>query len=142
MSIYLWPLLLIVGSNVVYHLAAKGTPAGANPFFSLIITYLVGAVLASVMFLVTASNRSLSVNFSSINWSSFFLGLSIVGLEAGNIYLYRAGCPISLGSLIANIALAVILLVVGILFFREAISLNQCIGILCCLVGLVFINLK
>lgn len=139
---YIWPLLLIIGSNVAYNLITKTTPAEVNPFFSLVLTYLAGAVVSFLLFLFTAENKSLAENFTHVNATSFLLGLAIIGLEAGYLFLYRAGCPISLGSLVANIALAVILLLVGLLFFRETITAKQCIGILCCLVGIVFINMK
>lgn len=139
---YIWPLLLIIGSNVAYNLITKTTPAEVNPFFSLVLTYLSGALVAFLLFLFTAPNKGLAENFSHVNATSFLLGLTIIGLEAGYLFLYRAGCPISLGSLVANIALAVILLLVGLLFFRETITAKQCLGILCCLVGIAFINMK
>ena len=40
----------------------------------------------------------------------------------------------------ADIALAVILLFVGLLFFSEKLSLNQLIGIVLCVAGLFFLN--
>ena len=76
--------------------------------------------------------------FHGVNWTGAVLGLTIVGLEFGYITAYRAGWNISVGSLVANILLAVI--PVGLLLYKESITLNQCIGILLCIAGLVFIN--
>ena len=42
MNLY-WPILLAVGSNVVYQICAKSSPRDLDPFASLCITYLVGA---------------------------------------------------------------------------------------------------
>lgn len=142
MQQFLLPLLLIVSSNVAYHLVTKGTPSTVNPFFSLVVTYLVGAVAAFLLFLATASDRSLAGNFARVNWTSLALGFAIVGLEAGNLFLYRAGCPISLGSLTANIALAVVLLIIGLFFFHESLSIRQMVGMGFCVAGLLLITLK
>ena len=68
------------------------------------------------------------------------LGLTIIGLEAGYLFFYRAGWAISVGSLVCNIGLAVILLFVGMLAFRETIAPHQLLGALCCLAGLFLIN--
>jgi hypothetical protein len=42
----IWPLLLVVVSNTVYHIVAKQTPTGASPFLSLTVTYVVGAAVS------------------------------------------------------------------------------------------------
>ena len=55
---------------------------------------------------------------------------------------YRAGWQVSVGSLVANIALAVILVFVGALFYQEKITGFQAVGILLCLAGLVFLNIR
>ena len=36
---YIWPLVLIVVSNSIYHICAKSLPAKADPFAALTITY-------------------------------------------------------------------------------------------------------
>ena len=46
---YVWPLILIVLSNVFYQVSAKSVPDGMNPFASLTITYLIGAVVAGII---------------------------------------------------------------------------------------------
>ena len=38
---YVWPIALVVLSNVVYHICAKSLPAAMNPLASLTVTYLV-----------------------------------------------------------------------------------------------------
>jgi len=137
---YIWPVILIVVSNVVYHIVAKETPAGANAFLSLTVTYLAGAVLAFVGYLATSSGKSIAQNFSQLNWTSWVLGLAIVGLETGFIYMYRAGWKISMGPLVANTLVAMLVIVVGLLFYKETLSVKQIIGIALCLGGLVLVN--
>ena len=41
----IWPIALVVGVNVFYHITTKSTPEGVNAFASLTITYLVGAAV-------------------------------------------------------------------------------------------------
>ena len=109
----IWPILIVVGANTFYHICAKSTPENANAFASLAITYGVGAVLSIVMFYLTGA-RGLAGELGKTNWTAWVLGIAVVGLEFGNICLYRAGWKVSVGSLIANITLACVLLAVGL----------------------------
>ena len=136
-----FPIVLIIGSNLVYNISAKATPAQANAAASLVVTYAVATVCAVVLMRVSTGSFSLE-NFKGVNWTAVLLAASIVGLEIGYILAYRAGWNISVCSLIANIALAVLLVLVGILFYREQVSPAQLGGMALCLGGLVLLNLK
>ncbi len=137
---YIWPLALIVVSNTVYNIAAKETPGNADPFLSLTVTYIVAAAATFAGYLFSSPGKTLGQGISELNWTSIVLGLVIVGLETGYIYLYRAGWKVSVGSLVANVALAAILLIVGMLFYKETLGIKQIIGIALCMGGLVLIN--
>ena len=104
------------------------------------MTYLVGAVFCAALFIANVKPANVLHELSKINWTSFILGLVIVGLEAGYVHLYRAGWPVSLGALTANICLAVVLLFVGLLLYHETISLRQVIGMVVCAAGLFLIT--
>ena len=67
-------------------------------------------------------------------------GIAIVGLEVGFIYAYKAGWTVSTASVVQSAFLAVALIAVGFLLYREAITWNKVVGIVICLIGLVFIN--
>ena len=136
----IWPLLLIVGSNCFYNICTKSMPEGTNAFGSLTITYLVGAVLSAILFVVSVKPSGVVTEITKINWTSLVLGLAIVGLEVGYVFLYRAGWKVSNGALTANICLAVALLVIGFLLYKEAISIKQVVGIVVCGVGLFLIK--
>ncbi|MGI6733671.1 MAG: EamA family transporter [Anaerovoracaceae bacterium] len=137
---YYLPVIVIVGSNVFYHICAKSIPGTLNPLIGLIVTYITGAILALALFYMTDSSKDIVAQFKLVNWAPFILGIAILGLEFGNIMLYRVGWNISVGSLVCNIALAVILIFVGLLLYKETLSLQQVIGIGFCILGLVFIN--
>ena len=136
----LWPLLLIVGSNCFYHICAKSMPAEVNPFASLTLTYLVGALLSALLFLGSAGFSRLGTELAKTNWTALVLGVAIVGLEAGFVFLYRAGWKVSSGALVANICLAVALLFIGWLLYKESISPRQLLGVALCCAGLLLVN--
>ncbi|NLV50461.1 MAG: EamA family transporter [Clostridiales bacterium] len=139
---YVWPLLLIVASNTVYHIISKSTPANVNPFASLAVTYFIGAAAVLVFFFISPDGRKFTSAFKELNWTSFAMGAAIIGLEVGYIFLYRAGWNISVGSLVANISLAAALLIIGALFYKESLGLKQILGMVLCAGGLILINLK
>ena len=139
---YIWPIALVVLSNIMYHICAKSSPAEMNPFASLTITYLVGGVASFILFKILTPKAHLLSEYSKTNWAPFVLGLVIIGLEAGNIYTYKAGWKISTASIVQNAFLAVALLFVGVFAFGESLTWNKIVGMVICLVGLFVINLK
>ena len=137
---YVWPIALVVLSNVVYHICAKSLPAAMNPLASLTVTYLVGAVASATLFCLLNKNANLLKEYAHMNWAPVLLGLAVVGLEMGVICAYKAGWPVSTASIVQSSFLAVALIFVGFFLYREAITWNKVVGILICLVGLGFIN--
>ncbi len=138
---YIWPIAMVLLSNVVYQICAKSVPGDINPFASLTVTYLIGAAVTAVIYCFTGEGGVMR-EFSKLNWSSYVLGLVIVGLEVGTIYAYKAGWQISMLSIVQSAFLAVLLIFVGFLLYHEALTWNKLVGIAICLVGLVFINLS
>jgi len=137
---YVLPIVLIVLSNIVYNICQKSTPQGANPFSALLVTYLTAAVLTVFAWLFYKSDKTFLQSFGDLNWTSIVLGVAIVGLEVGYLLAYRVGWNISVGSLVANIFLALMLIPIGILFYKEGFHVSQIIGAVFCIVGLVLIN--
>jgi len=115
-------------------------PGSVNPLASLGITYIVGAISTFLLYFITSPVKNLASEYGNINWTPFILGLAIVGLEFGNICMYKVGWNISIGSLVSNIALAVILIAVGVLIYKETMTIEKIIGIALCLGGLILIN--
>ncbi|MEN6566179.1 MAG: EamA family transporter [Veillonellales bacterium] len=140
MFMYVFSIVLIVASNVVYNICQKSTPQTVNPFASLFITYLTAAALTLVALQFYKTGDGLLQSFKELNWTSAALGVSIIGLEFGYLMAYRAGWNISVGSLVANIILAIMLIPVGILFYKEGFALNKMLGVVLCLAGLILIN--
>jgi drug/metabolite transporter (DMT)-like permease len=137
---YIFSIVLIVASNIAYNIAQKSTPGKANPFMTLLVTYLVAALVCGAALLLTRTGKSFGGLLRDVNWTGLLLGFSIVGLEFGYLMAYRAGWNISVGSLVANIALALALIPVGIFFYHEGFGLHKVLGAAICIAGLVLIN--
>ena len=139
---YIWPIALIVLSNTMYQICAKSVPEGMNPFASLTVTYLVGALLSGILYYALGNHSGLLKEYSKLNWAPIVLGIVIVGLEAGYIFAFKAGWQVSTAQVVQAAILAGVLLFVGWLLYHEALTWNKIVGIVICLIGLVFINLK
>ena len=137
---YIWPIALVVLSNVVYQICCKSVPSGMDPLASLTVTYAVGAVFSGILFKILHHGGGLVREYGKLNWAPFVLGLVIVGLEVGFIYAYKAGWPVSTASVVQSSFLAVVLLFIGFLVYQEAITVTKVVGIIICLVGLFFLN--
>lgn len=137
---YIWPIGLVVLSNTVYQICSKSTPQDLNPFAALTVTYLVGAAASAALYYALNRGGNLMREYAHLNWASFVLGFVVVGLEVGSIFAYRAGWQVSTAATVQGAALAISLLIVGALLFKEPITATKVIGVLICLVGLYFIN--
>lgn len=139
---YIWPIALVVLSNMLYQICAKSVPEGMNPLASLTVTYLVGAAVSCALYFILNRNANLLREIRLTNWAPIVLGIVIVGLEVGFIYAFRAGWQISMAQIVSSAVLAVILIFVGSLLYHEAITWNKIVGIIVCLAGLVLINFR
>lgn len=136
----IWPIALVVLSNVFYQIAAKSVPKSLNPLASLTVTYLVGAAVSAVLFFALNRNCNLFTEYSKMNWAPFVLGLSVVGLEVGFIYAYKNGWAVSSASIVQSAFLSIALLFIGAWLYRETITASKLVGVMLCLVGLFFLN--
>ncbi len=137
----IWPILMVILANTFYNICMKSMPADVNPFGALMVTYLVAAIISGLIFIFMVGPGNVGVEITKLNWTSIILALAIVGLEVGYVFVYRAGWTVSTASVVANIGLACVLLFVGYFLYRENVSLQQILGIIVCIVGLILINI-
>ncbi len=142
MLAYVWPIALVVLSNVFYQISAKSVPDRMNPLASLTITYVIGAIASVILYYALNKDANIILEYRKINWAPFLLGFAVVGLEVGYIYAYKAGWPISMAQIVQASVLAVVLIFVGYLVYHEAMTWNKIAGIIVCLAGLALINIK
>lgn len=141
MNIFMyWPIALAICSEVIYQICAKSTPQQINPFASLTITYLIGAVVSAVIFFIMNRGGNILHEWGQANWAMLVLGIAIVGLEAGAIYMYRVGWNVNTGYIVKASFIALALLVVGYLVYKEQITATKVAGIAVCMLGLFLIN--
>lgn len=137
---HIWPIALIVASNIAYQICAKEVPEEMDVMASMTITYLVGAACSAVMFFAANGGGSLFHECGKANAAPVLLGISVVGLEVGFICAYKAGWPVSTASTVQSAFLALGLIFVGALLYHEPITPNKLFGMIVCLIGLYFIN--
>ena len=142
MFFYIWPIALVVLSNIIYHVCAKSVPDGIDPFAAMTVTYAIAAAGSLILFLIFSRGGNIFAEYKKINFASIVLGLVVIGLEVGFIFAYRAGWEVSKAAIVQSSALAVALMIVGRFAFGEVITWNKLVGAAICVVGLVFINLK
>lgn len=135
-------IALTVLSNVLYHLFQKLIPAAVNPLLALTMTYLVAAVATVLLLPFFPLEGSLAAEVRKVGWPSFALGAVIVGLELGFLLAYRAGWNLSLASLVSNTTVALLLIPIGLLLFKEELKPVHIVGILLALAGLVLVGQK
>ena len=140
---YLWPIILVVASNVLYQICAKSVPESMAPFASMTITYVVAVTASVFMYYVLGEASSwtdLIKECAKTNWAPIAMGLVVAAMEVGLIHVYRVGWPVSTASLIQSLLSSVILVIVGAILYRETITADKMIGTILCLFGLYFIN--
>ena len=114
---------IAVVANVFYHVAMKQTSERLDPLVSLLLTYLVAATtcLVAIPFF---GRLSLRENIAYLGWPSVLLGISICFLELGFLLAYRAGWNLSTAALACNVAVGLLLIPLGLFYFKE--HLNDC----------------
>ena len=137
---YIWPIALVVFSNVVYQICAKSVPREMDTMASMTVTYLVGAACSAALFFLMNRGGSLLQEYGKMNAAPVLLGISVVGLEVGFLYAYKVGWPVSTASTVQSAFLAVALVAVGALLYHEAVTPSKLGGVALCLAGLYFLN--
>lgn len=136
---YIMPLFMVIICNVCYHLISKNISSATNTFIGLFVTYGVSCLVSALGFLSTSKNYFIT-EVTKVSISNILLGLVVVGVEGGYILMYRSGWEISKGSLMANICIAIILLIAGTVVFKEEITIKKAMGVGLCVMGILLIN--
>lgn len=135
-----WPLLLVVLSSVGYQVGLKEVSGVGDPMISLMVTYLAASAVSFVIyFFQSLGKESFLRGVLSVNVSAMGLGLAIVGIEVGTLFMYRAGWAVNVAFVVANSLIVAALMVTGFLLYKEKLSLRQLIGVGISLVGILCI---
>ena len=139
MTAFYLPFGLTVAGMLFYHLAQKSIPKQLNPFLVTIMAYLVGIVLCAVCAVAYPGKKSLVDSIRESNWAVFTLGAAAALIELGFLLAYRAGWRISVAAVATNAAVTVMLIPIGIIVFKDQLSLRNIFGLMFCLLGLVLV---
>lgn len=137
MNLYIVSIGTVIVSIVLYQVAQRSMPRDINPFYVLVLVYLLGAAFSLVASLFFPADRSLTAFGKTLNWVAPVLAVSIVGLEIGYLLAYRAGWNLALAPIVANVAAILILVPAGFLLFRESLTPVKAAGLLLCIAGFV-----
>jgi len=140
MFVFYFSISLAIASSALYHFTQKQIPAAANPAVSVIVTYAVSLVLCLGLLFVLKPAKGIVGALKDLNWTSYALALSLVGLEVGFLLVYRSGWNIGLAAVLVNVAASLILVPVALAVFHERLSTVNLLGILVCIAGLVMLN--
>lgn len=134
------PILLVVAGGVLYHAAQKSVARTASPLAVVVYAYAIGIVLCLIAGGLDPVGRDGWLSPRQIDWAVVGIGVGAVLIEVGFMLTYRSGWDLGVASVFGNIAIALVLIPVGILFFRETVTLRMVAGLLCCLVGMVLLS--
>jgi len=140
-SFYL-PILMTIAGGVMYHIGQKAIPKTVHPFAAVIIAYSIGILLCAVGMFFDPAGRPFLASVKNSNWAVVSVGVGAAVIEVGFLLAYRAGWNINAASVICNISVALLLIPIGLLVFREHLTFRHGAGIGCCLIGLYLLSSK
>lgn len=135
----LWPMALVVAANILYNISTKSMPAASDPFVALVFAYAIACLLSLGGYFLFGGQKNFMQALGAWDWTWISLAMAMFGLEVGFIFMYRAGWAISIGSTVANILLAIALVIVGYFCYQEKIGLRELAGIILCVSGLALL---
>ncbi len=140
MTGYYLAISLTVFAQLSYHFCQKSIDPQADPFVSMIATYFV-AIVTTMIAAPFFSKSGISISaFRQLNWASYGLGFAIFTFELGFLFAYRTGWSISTAALYSNALTACLLIPIGLLAFREKLTLLNTIGIVLAIVGILLMS--
>jgi drug/metabolite transporter (DMT)-like permease len=142
MFLFYFSITLAIVSSALYHFSQKATPADVHPAVAIMVTYAVAFCLVLVLFFFLPTQAGFLAELRHLNWASFLLAFSIVGLEIGFLLVYRSGWNIGIAAVLVNVVASLLLIPIALFVFKQTLSLVNIIGILVCLAGLVMLNWK
>src|SRR5439155_379230 len=78
-------------ATTLYHIAQKSIVPGVHPMVSLVITYATSLVACLVVVPFAPGGTTFARSLKDLNWATYVVGLSIVGVELAILLAYRAG---------------------------------------------------
>ena len=129
-------ILLAVCGGVLYHISAKSVPRELAPALVLAVAYATALCLSVLAYPWLPSQPGDGASTRLLHPAVLGLGVGAAFIELGYVLTYRAAWPVSVASVVVNGMVAAILVPVGLVAFRERLSISRGAGMLLCLAGL------
>jgi len=140
MMFYLSMIIAIL-SVTAYQILQKQISININPVVSLMITYAVAILFTATLFILFPSENNILESLKNANYASYLLGITIVGIEMGFLLAYRNGWKLSMATPFYTSITTVLLLLIGIIFFKEYLTGIKILGIVFCILGVILLNI-
>lgn len=138
-----WPIGLILFCSTAYQVGVKEISTGIHPLTALVLTYLSASFASFILyFFLAPQGENRKKEIFSWNPSALGLGFSIVGIELGVVYMYRAGWTVQTSFILTNSLIVAALMAAGALFYKEKLKLRQLAGAALTLAGIACIVWK
>lgn len=138
-SSFYFPFALAVSGMLFYHLSQKAIPREMNPFVATIIAYVAGIVVCALCAFIYPNDKSFTESVKQSNWAVLLVGAAAACIEVGFMLAYRAGWRISVAAVVTNVAATAMLVPVGILIYKDQLSLRNILGLVFCVLGLILV---
>ena len=137
----LFSLLLIVTSTCMYQILAEKVNPKANPFISLVFTYITALLVALILYNLTNKDSKFISDIKSVNRYSILLGFAICLLETGWILAYRSGWTVGKLSPVVSVFSMIVLAFIGIFIYQNKFTFMNIAGLIIAAIG-VLLTLK
>jgi len=129
-------MAVAITGQVLYHFMQKQVAPGAHPVLALIAFYLGAAALSLPLFALFPLYTPLPQAVGELGGAVWGVAVAIVLIELGFLLAYRAGGSLSSAFVLSASVVTGALLVIGLVVFKEAVSLKQIAGLGLCLAGI------
>jgi drug/metabolite transporter (DMT)-like permease len=131
-----WPMAVIVGSFILYHISIKALRPDLHPLAFLVGVYIVALALTIGLWLAFPALGPTGLQAGDMVWV-VMLGVALVGIEFGFLMAYRNGWTVSVAPTFSNVTLALIMVPIGAVFLKEKIGWQGLVGLGLCICGLI-----
>ncbi len=134
---YTWPVALVVLSSVGYQVGLKEVAHGVDPMAALLLTYLAASVASFALYFFQApKGESPWRGLLDVNVPAMGLGVTIVGIEVGSMFMFIAGWAVNTAFLVANSLIVLALMAVGAVLYGEKLKPRQLAGVIVSMAGI------
>lgn len=140
-SFYISAVIATVGT-IGYHNLVKKIPEAVDPVVSVIAIYIGVLILGVAILPVIYSGGRVTESLRQLGWVQIGIAVCIVLMELGFILMYRSGWKLSVGNIVTGVVINIVLMLIGILFLKEKLSMINMLGVLMCIVGVAMVGFR